>query len=178
MFLANSNNKSSGNTTSSNSSGTSWWGGNNNDSKTSPIDQAKKWKRELDKQVRGMDRDIQNIQRSEQKSIKECKALAKAGRTSAVKILAKEIANTRRTVARMYQCKAQLNSVASSLQTSISMMKLQGCMIKSAEIMTSMNKLVNIKEINESMSTMAREMERAGLVDEIIGDALESLEVR
>ena len=173
MFLA--NNKSSANTSNSSGSTSSWWG---NDSKISPIDQAKKWKRELDKQVRSMDRDIQNIKRSEQKSIKECKALAKAGRTNAVKILAKEIANTRRTVSRMYQCKAQLNSVASSLQTSISMMKLQGCMIKSAEIMASMNKLVNIKEINETMSTMAREMERAGLVDEIIGDTLESLEVR
>jgi division protein CdvB (Snf7/Vps24/ESCRT-III family) len=36
-----------------------------------------------------------------------------------VKVLAKEIANTRRTVERMYMAKAQLNSVSSSLQTSM-----------------------------------------------------------
>lgn len=66
-----------------------------------------------------MDRDIANIKRAEDKSVKEAKALAKAGRISAVKILAKEIAATRKAVERMYTAKAQMNSVANSLQTSM-----------------------------------------------------------
>jgi len=40
------------------------------------------------------------------------------------------------------------------------------------------NRLVNVKEISETMTNMAREMEKAGLVEEIIGDTMESLEVR
>jgi hypothetical protein len=36
-------------------------------------------------------------------------------------------------------------------------------MAKSAEIMTAMNKLVNIKEISETMQNMAREMERVSI---------------
>lgn len=42
----------------------------------------------------------------------------------------------------------------------IAMIKMKGCIEKSAEIMGSMNKLVNVKEISETMRDMAREMER------------------
>jgi nitrogenase subunit NifH len=87
--------------------------------KQDPMDMAKEWKREIQKQVRHMDRDIQNIKRCEQRSVNECKALAKKNRMGAVRILAKEIASTRKTVERMYIAKAQLNSVASTLQTSM-----------------------------------------------------------
>ncbi len=85
----------------------------------------KEWKRNLQKEARKIDRDILNIKRAEDKSVKECKALAKAGRTSAVKILAKEIINTRKSVERMYMAKAQLNSVAMNLQTSMCKSKYQ-----------------------------------------------------
>ena len=176
LFLANTNKSSTSAPASSSTSG-SWFSSSGDKGKGDAVDQVKKWKRELEKQARHMDRDIQNMQRAEQRSINECKALAKKGRTGAVRILAKEIANTRRTIARMYSAKAQLNSVASTLQTSISMMKLQGCMVKSAEVMTAMNKLVNINEISATMNNMAREMEKVGLVDEVIGDAFDSMEV-
>jgi charged multivesicular body protein 3 len=94
-------------------------GGSDGGGKKDPMDLAKQWKRDLQKEIRRMDRDIQDIKRAEQKSMVECKALAKKGRLSAVKVLAKEIANTRRTVERMYMAKAQLNSVSSTLQTSM-----------------------------------------------------------
>jgi charged multivesicular body protein 3 len=111
--------------------------------KNDPIQQGKEWKRNLQKEIRRIDRDIANIKRMEQKSMKECQALAKAGRISAVKILAKEVANTRVTIDRMHSTKAQLNSVCSQLQTSMSMVKMQGCLAKSAEIMHAMNDLVS-----------------------------------
>jgi hypothetical protein len=41
-----------------------------------------------------------------------------------------------------------------------------------------MHRLVNVKEISQTMANMAREMEKAGLVEEIIGDTMESMEVR
>ena len=41
------------------------------------------------------------------------------------RILAKEIANTRKAVDRMYTAKAVINSVSNSLQTSISVLKMQ-----------------------------------------------------
>lgn len=196
MFLANGGGGSGGGgTKSSGGGGGSWFGGGDDKAKSKdPADLAKQWKRDLQKEIRRMDRDINDIKRSEQRSMAECRALAKKGRLGAVKILAKEVANTRRTVERMYVAKAQLNSVSSTLTTSmckschtctivfllffhsirtcrrliqpflfmcmLALMKMQGCMTKSAEIMTAMNKLVNISEIRETMQNMAREMER------------------
>lgn len=174
MFLANNGGSKTTEDNKSSSSNGSFFGWGKE--KKDPYDQAKEWKRNLQKEIRRMDRDISNLKRAEQRSIKECQSLAKKNRVSAVKILAKEIVNTRKTMERMYMAKAQMGSVQSQLQTQMSMLKMQGVMAKSAEIMEAMNQLVNIKEMREVMGKMAREMEHAGLVDEIIGETLESLE--
>lgn len=58
----------------------------------------------------------------------------------------------------------------------IAMIKMKGCIEKSVDIMSSLNQLVNVREIQGTMMDMAREMERAGLVDEIIVDAMESMD--
>ena len=42
-----------------------------------------------------------------------------------LRILAKEVANTRKAIERMYTAKANISSVETSLQTSISMIKMQ-----------------------------------------------------
>ena len=47
--------------------------------------------------------------------------------------------NVRKTIERMYSTKAQLNSVTMNLQTAAAMMKVKGCISKSAAIMQSMN---------------------------------------
>ncbi len=151
-----SNSRSSGG---SSSGGGSWFGGGGG-KKVDPQESAKEWKRNLQKEMRKIDRDIADIKRQEDRAMKECKALAKKNHASAARTLAKEIVRTRKTVERMYVAKAQLNSVCNSLQTSmcksaciiffsyilhflmlcIALLKLQGCLEKSAEIMTAMNK--------------------------------------
>ena len=85
MFLANSGGGKSGGGGGSSSSGFSLFGGKQKD----PAELAKEWKRNLQKEMRKIDRDITDIRRQEEKSVKECKALAKAGRMNAVKVLAK-----------------------------------------------------------------------------------------
>jgi len=87
--------------------------------KVDPVDLAKEWKRKLAKEMRLIDREISNIKREEDRAMKECKALVKANRLSAAKILAKQVAQTRKAVERMYVTKAQLNSVSNNLQTSV-----------------------------------------------------------
>eukprot|EP01031_Cornospumella_fuschlensis_P043931 gene43931-53711_t len=141
-----------------------------------PQELAKEWKRNLQKEMRKIDRDIAGIKREEDRAVKECKRLAKANQLSSARILAKQIAATRKTVERMHTTKAQLNSVSMNLQASASMMKVQGCISKSADIMHSMNQLVSVKEISETMRSMAREMEKSGLIEEIVGDTMESLD--
>jgi hypothetical protein len=93
----------------------SWFGGKKED----PVELAKEWKRKLQKEMRAIDREITNIKRQEDRAMKECKALAKANRLPAAKVLAKEIARTRKMVERMYTAKAQLSSVTNNLQVSV-----------------------------------------------------------
>jgi len=52
------------------------------------------------------------------------------------------------------------------------MVRAAGCIKRSTDVMTAMNKLVKIPELQKTMLEMAREMERAGLIEETIGDAL------
>ena len=137
---------------------------------------AKGWKKILLKEMRNLEKDIRNLGISDKRACDECKKLARSNNMGAARILAKEIVNTRKAVERLNIAKAQMNSVCMTLQTSISMIKLQGCLSKSTEIMSSMNKLVSIPEIRESMLGMAREMEKAGLVDELIADTFAMLE--
>ncbi len=87
--------------------------------KVDPAESAKQWKRQLQKEARNIDKDIERLKREEQKSLKECKKLAKEGYLPAARILAKEIVNTRKATTRMYAAKAQLNSVSMFLQTSV-----------------------------------------------------------
>ncbi|RYH27247.1 hypothetical protein EON65_13660 [archaeon] len=83
-----------------------------------PQELAKEWKRNLQKEMRKIDRDIAGIKREEDRAVKECKRLAKANQLSSARILAKQIAATRKTVDRMHTTKAQLNSVSMNLQAS------------------------------------------------------------
>lgn len=143
--------------------------------KVDPIDQAKNWKRQIEREARKLDRDIANLQRAEKKAMIEAKKLAKTGQERSARLLAREIVNTRKAIDRMYTSKAQMGSVAFSLQHSIAMIKLQGVISKSNEVMTAMNALVNLPEMQATMGTFAREMERAGLIDELVADTLEGV---
>ena len=73
----------------------------------------------------------------------------------------------------MLQSKAQLKSVSMQLQTQASMVRAAGCMKRSGEVMAGMNKLMKVPELQKIMVDMAKEMERAGLVEEMIGDAMD-----
>lgn len=141
-----------------------------------PEESAKEWKKQLKKEMRQMDRGLTRLGTAEKNAIKETKKLAKNGNPKAAKLLAREIVNIRKARNRMHASKAQLNSVVMSLQMSIANLKVAGCLSKSTDIMQAMGQLVKLPELQESMMDMAREMEKAGLVDEIVQDTFELAE--
>lgn len=158
----------------------SWFSGINLFGNAPPVlsaeDQAKEWRKQLKTEIRSMDRDIKKLGRAEAGALKECKKLAKKGQHLAARVLAKEIVNTRKATARMYASKAQLNSAEMNLKMNIGMIKVQGCLSKSVEVMAAMNQLVKVPELRETMHNMAKEMEKAGIIDEIISDTMEMVE--
>jgi len=132
----------------------------------------KKWKRELKREDRELDKNIRAIEMEEQKLKRSIKELAKRGDKQSAKVLAKEIVQSRKAKERIYKSKAQLNSVSMQLSQSLSMMKVAGVMQKSGQIMGLMNNLVKLPQINQVMLSMAREMEKAGLIEEMMDDAI------
>jgi len=137
----------------------------------------KKWKRELRKEDRELDKNIRAIDLEEQKLKRSIKELAKKGDKASAKVLAKEIVQSRKAKERIYKSKAQLNSVSMQLSQNLSMMKVAGMMAKSTQIMGLMNNLVKLPQINQVMMAMAREMEKAGLIEEIMDDVMDDADV-
>ena len=76
-----------------------------------PQEEMKKWRRELRKEQRAMDREISKLEQMERKSRDECRKYGKEGRQDACKIVAREIVRTRAARNRMLMAKAQINSV-------------------------------------------------------------------
>jgi len=78
---------------------------------------------------------------------------------------------------RLHTSKAQLNSVQLHLQHNLAQYKLAGCIKSSAEVMASMNSALRLPEIHQSMVVMATEMQKAGLIEEMIDDMMDTEEV-
>ena len=56
------------------------------------------------------------------------------------------------------------------------MAKVSKAMAKSTEVMQIMNGLMNVPQMNKTMKAMAMEMEKAGLIEEMINDTLDPID--
>jgi charged multivesicular body protein 3 len=54
-------------------------------------------------------------------------------------------------------------------------MKIAGSMKASTEVMKSMSKLMSIPELQKTMADMSKEMMKAGIIDEMISDTMDSV---
>ena len=104
------------------------------------------------------------------KSIKDC---AKRNDIRSMKVLAKEIVSSRKTVSRLYQNKAQLNSVSMMLTEQLATLRAVGHITKSTEVLKAMNGLVKNTQVTETMRDMSKEMMKNGLIEEMIADAFD-----
>jgi len=131
----------------------------------------------LRKEDRELDKNIRSIELEEQKLKRSIKELAKKGDRQSAKVLAKELIQSRKAKERIYSSKAQLNSVSMQLSQNLSMMKVAGVIAKSTQIMGLMNSLVKLPQINQVMMAMAREMEKAGLIEEVMDGVMDDADV-
>jgi len=146
----------------------SWFG-----KKLTPEESVREWKRNLKREERTIQRAIVDIEREEAKVIKEIKAAAKKGEIPIAKNLARQLIASKKAKERLYDSKAQLNSVSLMLTHQLATIKVGGCLAKSAQVMASMNRLVRIEQIAATMQVMGREMEKAGLIEEMMAEPFE-----
>jgi charged multivesicular body protein 3 len=138
----------------------------------SPEENVKKWQDALQKEKRNITRQIRTIQREQVKIQREITALSKKGDRENAKTLVKELIRSRKQVDRMHTSIAQINSVSMQLRQNLATYKMVGAMKRSTDIMKALNDIVKVPELQMTMMTMAKEMEKAGLIDEIVGEAL------
>ncbi|KAL0239083.1 hypothetical protein PCE1_004774 [Barthelona sp. PCE] len=138
-------------------------------------EQAKEWRKSVRKEARGLDREIRNIDRATLKVKAEIKRLVRDGDVDSAKMLAKEVARSNKAVARFYTMKANLSVMERKIGEMCSQRTLMQAMGNSAQIMAQVNSMVKVPELQRTMMTMSREMERAGLAQEMMDDAVEDI---
>lgn len=141
--------------------------------KPNPEEVVKQWARTMRNEQRKIELQIAKIRREEQKVKVSMKAAAKKDDQVAVRMLAKELLHSRKAVNRLYTACAQMSSVSMQLQNQATQIKLAGTMQKSGEVMKEMNALVNVKQVRDTMMHMSKEMSKAGLIEEMMNDAID-----
>ncbi|KAG6548094.1 hypothetical protein Mapa_010374 [Marchantia paleacea] len=142
--------------------------------KPTPQQQLRDWQRKLRQESRNIDRQIRDIQREEKNVQKSIKEAAKRNDMTSAKSLARELVSARRVVSRLYENRAQLNSVSMHLGESVATVKAVGHIQKSTEVMKLVNGLLKAPEVAATMQELSKEMMKSGVVEEMVNDALDS----
>eukprot|EP00802_Teleaulax_amphioxeia_P007009 Tamp_07015.p1 GENE.Tamp_07015~~Tamp_07015.p1 ORF type:complete len:232 (+),score=83.95 Tamp_07015:340-1035(+) len=141
-----------------------------------PKEQANQWRQKLKKEIRQLERQITGIDREEAKIVKEIKKAAKEGQMDSAKMLAREVARSRKAKERILIAKTNVNSLEMQISSQLATIRVAGAMEKSAELMKVMNEAIKMSAISQTMKEMSKEMEQAGIIDELITEAFEDME--
>ncbi|CAG9862137.1 unnamed protein product [Phyllotreta striolata] len=142
----------------------------------SPKDLVTEWNHKLRKEGYQLDRQIRSIQREEEKVKRSLKEAAKKNDKDACLILAREIINARKAITKIYTSKAHLNSVMLQMKNQLATLRVSGSLQKSTEVMQTMQRLVRVPEVAQTMQDMSKEMMKAGIIEEMLDETFEDLE--
>lgn len=141
-----------------------------------PKEQVNEWTRKLRKERYQLDRQIRGIQREQDKVKRSLKDAAKNNNKDACVVLAKEMIRSRKAVTRIHTAKAQINSVEMHMKEQLGQMRMLQTLKQSTDVMRLMQQLVRVPELAASMQEMSREMMKAGIMEEMMEDAMEVME--
>ncbi|OZJ03115.1 hypothetical protein BZG36_03372 [Bifiguratus adelaidae] len=144
--------------------------------KKTPEELVKKWRQEIRQQERGLEKQIRFIEVEESKVKKTLKQCAARNDAKTCKLLAKELVRSRKHKERLYTSKAQLSSINMQLNHQLATLKIAGTLQKSSEVMKLVNNLVRLPEVSRAMQQLSMELTKAGIMDEMVQDTLESLD--
>lgn len=136
----------------------------------------KDWGHKIRKEGYQLDRQVRAIKNEEEKVKRTLKQAATKGDKDTCKILAKEIVNSRKAVNRIYSTKAHLNSIQLQMKNQLATLRVAGALEKSTEVMVAMQNLVRLPEIANVMREMSKEMMKAGIIEEMLDETMESVD--
>ncbi|CAN6871425.1 unnamed protein product [Brassica oleracea] len=142
--------------------------------KPDPRQLLRDWQHKLRQECRNIERQIRDIQKEERNVQKAIKEAARRNDMVSAKALAKEIVSSRRTVNRLYENKAQMNSISMHLGESVAVARTVGHLSKSAEVMKLVNNLMKAPQMAATMQEFSKEMTKAGVIEEFVNDAIDN----
>ncbi|CBF71739.1 hypothetical protein AN6920.2 [Aspergillus nidulans FGSC A4] len=93
------------------------------------------------------------------------------------KMLARELVRVRRQTTRLTTSRAQLQSVQMQVNEAFAVRKIQGSLQKSTGIMKDVNTLIRLPQLSATMHQLATELVRAGIIEEMVDDAIPNNEL-
>lgn len=141
-----------------------------------PVELTKKWKSDLQKEIRAINREIRAIEREENKVKRSAREAVKRNDMESTRIFAKELVRSKKAKERLLQARVQIHSVQMQLQQNLAMLKIGNCIQKSARVTQIMNNLIRVPELAQTMRQLTREMDKAGLLEEMMEDTFDTLD--
>ncbi|ORZ12237.1 Snf7-domain-containing protein [Absidia repens] len=138
-----------------------------------PAEMLRQHQRSITKAQRELDRERERLERQEKILISDIKKSAKANQMSAAKVMAKDLVRTRRYIQKFYQMKTQLQAVGLRIQTLRSNQQMADAMRGATKAMSSMNRQMNLPQIQKIMMEFEKESELMDMKDEMMGDAID-----
>jgi len=140
-----------------------------------PAERLRQHQRSLAKAQRELDRERTKLEQSEKKLIMDIKKSAKAGQLNACKVMAKDLVRTRRYVQKFYQMRTQLQAVGLRIQTLRSNQQMADAMRGATRAMKSMNRGLNLPQIQRIMNEFERESATMDMKEEMMSDAVDDV---
>ncbi|KAF7640361.1 hypothetical protein Mgra_00000181 [Meloidogyne graminicola] len=130
-------------------------------------------KRALDKAMRDLDRERQRLEGTEKKVIADIKKMAKMGQMDSVRIMAKDLVRTRQYIKKFIMMKANIQAVALKVQTLKSQDAMAQAMRGVTRAMSSMNRQLNLPQIQKIMNDFERQSEIMDMKEEMMSEAID-----
>lgn len=149
--------------------------------KPTPEEQKQKCNALVRKNIRSLDRDIQNLRQLESKTksfILQASRRAQRNPSQAkqaaqeTRIFAKELIRVRKQSSRLHTSKAQLQSVHMQVNEAFAARKIEGSLKASTSIMKDVNTLVRLPELTGTMRELSQELMKAGIIEEMVDDMM------
>ena len=141
--------------------------------KVDPIEQAKAWKQSIRAQKRELERSQRRIEREEEKLKIRVKQVIKEGGSEAGLPLVRELVNSRKAKSKILKTCTQLDSLVREIDLQIAQVKVCGVFQQSVQVTHLINQFVKVPELQQSMASLQMEMEKAGVMSEMMDEAME-----
>ncbi|CAJ0565997.1 unnamed protein product, partial [Mesorhabditis spiculigera] len=138
-----------------------------------PAELLRQNQRALNKAIRELDREKSRMEMQEKKVIAEIKKMAKMNQMDSVKVMAKDLVRTRRYIKKFIVMKANIQAVSLKVQTLKSQDAMAQAMKGVTKAMRSMNKQMNLPQIQQIMMEFEKQSEIMDMKEEIMGDAID-----